>query len=122
MCQFPGFVPWGHGESFGFGFRHLRLSSRLVTLTDFINQKVVEISKNLVACDWPLLHLINPRYEVIFNVSVIFYTSEEDFIMPLSLKCFKSREDDISTFEDNVIYMVNTKGANILSAIACHWV
>ena len=56
------------------------------------------------------------------NVSVIFYTSEEDFIMPLLLKCFKSREDDISTFEDNVIYMVNTKGANILSAIACHWV
>ena len=56
------------------------------------------------------------------NVSVIFYTSEEDCIMPLSLKCFKSREDDINTFEDNVIYMVNRKGANILSAIACHWV
>ena len=25
--------------------------------------------------------------------------------MPLSLKCFKSREDDINTFEDNVIYL-----------------
>ena len=57
-----------------------------------------------------------------FNVSVIFYTSEEDFIMPLSLKCFKSRQDDINTFDDNVIYMVNRKGANILSAIVCHWV
>ena len=56
------------------------------------------------------------------NVSVIFYTSEEDFIMPLSLKCFKSRQDDINTFEDNVIYMVNRKRANILSAIACDWV
>ena len=63
-------------------------------------QQVVEIYS-----DWPLLHLINPRYEVIFNVSVIFYTSEEDLIMPLSLKCFKSRQDDINTFEDNVIYI-----------------
>ena len=42
--------------------------------------------------------------------------------MPFSLKGFKSREDDIKTFEDNVIYMVNRKGANSLSAIACHWV
>ena len=64
-----------------------------------------ESVRYIVTCDWPLLHLINPRHEVIFNVSVIFYTSEEDFIMPLSLKCFKSRQDDINTFEDNVIYI-----------------